>query len=201
MVPALLCASLLLTTSAPASAAPASSDTPAPPVGRLVRRSIAATMWPVEPALSGGFVWSSAGIVPFGGATIMVPIIPGVGPIVAGRVAGSTVGTSSFLEGMVGIGVGWEGRMGELRARAGLVPAAVVTTVGDDVASSTTVTPGVLVPLELAVPLGAGVSFGAVIEPGLATPVFLVLGNQVESGRDRLFVNVGASLTFGGPVD
>jgi hypothetical protein len=59
----------------------------------------------------------------------------------------------------------------------------------------------VLVPLELGLPLGGGVSFGAVIEPGLAVPVRLVVDDRVETGRDRLFVNVGASLTFGGPFD
>lgn len=155
----------------------------------------------MAPALAGGFTWSSAGIVPFAGATVFVPIIPGLGPVVAGRVAAGSVGSTTFTEGQVGIGVAWEGRMGELRARAGLVPMAVVTAVGDNVTSTTAVTPGVLLPLELGLPLGSGVSFSAVLEPGLATPVFLVLNNQVESGRDRLFVNVGAGLTFGGPVD
>ena len=199
MGPGLLLASLLLTASGPTQSTSASPD-PAP-AGRFVRRSIAATMWPAAPALSGGFVWSSAGIVPFAGATVFVPIIPSVGPVVAGRVAHSTVGATGFTEAQVGIGVAWEGRMGELRARAGLVPTAVVTAVGDEVGSTTAVTPGVLLPLELGLPLGSGVSFSATVEPGLATPVFLVLGNEVESGRDRLFVNVGAGLAFGGPVD
>lgn len=194
MGPAVLLASLLLSTTAPAAPE-------GPPPGRMVRRSIAATMWPVEPAVVGGFIWSGPGMVPFVGATAFVPIIPGVGPVVAGRLAHAAVGGASFTEGQAGIGVAWEGRLGELRARVALIPTAVVTAVGDDAITTTVTTPGVLVPLELGLPLGAGVSFGAVIEPGIAAPVRVVVDNRIETGRDRLFVNVGASLTFGGPFD
>jgi hypothetical protein len=167
----------------------------------MVRRSIAATMWPVEPAAAAGFVWSGSGMVPFVGVNAFVPIIPGVGPTVAGRLAWTAVGTTAFTEAHVGIGAAWEGRLGELRARVSLIPTAVITAVGDEAITTTTATPGVLVPLELGLPLGGGVSFGAVIEPGLAVPVRLVVDDRVETGRDRLFVNVGASLTFGGPFD
>jgi riboflavin biosynthesis pyrimidine reductase len=111
------------------------------------------------------------------------------------------VGGASFTEGQAGIGVAWEGRLGELRARVALIPTAVVTAVGDDAITTTVTTPGMLVPLELGLPLGGGVSFGAVIEPGIAAPVRVVVDNRIETGRDRLFVNVGASLTFGGPFD
>lgn len=167
----------------------------------MVRRSIAATMWPVEPAVAAGFVWSGSGMVPFVGVNAFVPIIPGVGPVVAGRVAGASAGVASLTEAQVGIGAAWEGRLGELRARVSLIPTAVITAVGDDAITTTTTTPGVLVPLELGLPLGGGVSFGAVVEPGLAAPVRIIVDNRVETGRDRLFVNVGASLTFGGPFD
>ena len=194
MGPVVLLASLLLSTTAP------SSPEPTPP-GRMVRRSIAATMWPIEPAFAAGFVWSGSGMVPFVGANAFVPVIPGVGPVLAGRVSGASVGAAGFTEAQVGIGAAWEGRLGELRARVSLIPTAVITAVGGDAIVTTTATPGVLVPLELGLPLGGGVSFGAVVEPGVAVPVRIVVDNRIETGRDRLFVNVGASLTFGGPFD
>lgn len=195
MGPAVLLASLLLSTAAP------SSPEAQPPPGRMVRRSIAATMWPVEPAAAAGFVWSGSGMIPFVGVNAFVPIIPGVGPAVAGRLAWTAVGTTTLTEAQVGIGAAWEGRLGELRARVSLIPTAVMTAVGDNAITTNTITPGVLVPLELGLPLGGGVSFGAVVEPGLAIPVRLIADERVETGRDRLFVNVGASLTFGGPFD
>jgi hypothetical protein len=183
-------------------AATATATPPArPDQVRAVKRSIAATVWPLEPAVGAGFVWSSNGIVPFAGATVFVPIIPGVGPVVVARGAGTFVGDVSFAEAMGGIGVAYEGRMGDVRARASLVPTVVLTSLADGSDSVVSVTPGAMLPLELGLPLGAGVSFTGTVEPGVAVPVAIVEGGQIVSGRDRLFVMVGAGITFGGPVD
>jgi hypothetical protein len=168
---------------------------------RRIKRSIAATMWPVEPAVGAGFVWSSNGIVPYAGATVFVPILPGVGPVVIARGAGTILGDTAFAEVMGGIGVAYEGRLGDLRARASLVPTAVMTSVSDPDGDLFTVTPGAMLPLEVGLPLGGGVSFTGSIEPGVAVPVAITEGNQIVSGRDRLFVMLGAGITFGGPVD
>lgn len=182
---------------------PTSTPTPPPPTSstaRPVKRSIAATAWPIEPALSGGFLFSEPGVAPMAGLTAFVPVIPGVGPIIAARGAHTTDGAASFTEGQLGLGLAWEGRVGELRARAGLAPMLVVTALDDGDSGTARVTGGVLVPLELGIPLGGGVSVGVVVEPGVA-PRARVGQGTTELGRDRVFVNVGASLTFGGPFD
>jgi hypothetical protein len=187
-------------TETPATETPA-TETPATSTGRLHRRSIAATAWPVEPGLAGGFLFSGPGVIPFAGLTLFVPVIPGLGPVALGRGAHAADAAVSFTEGQLGLGLAWEGRLGELRARAGIVPLVVVTALGDGGADVTSVTPAVLAPLELGLPLGGGVSFGAVVEPGVAPRARVVGQDASEVGRDRFFVNVGASLTFGGPFD
>jgi hypothetical protein len=203
-LPVLLAAVWLATDPTPSTATPStatpSTATPTTPAGRLQKRSIAATAWPVEPGLAGGFLFSGPGVIPFVGLTLFVPVIPGLGPVMLGRGAHAADAAVSFTEGQMGLGLAWEGRLGELRARAGLVPLVVVTAVGDGGDDVASVTPGVLAPLELGLPLGGGVSFGAVIEPGVAPRASVGQGAN-EVGRDRFFVNVGASLTFGGPFD
>lgn len=184
------------TTTATTDAAPTTR-----PAVTVVRRSIAATQWPIEPALSAGFLCSTAGLVPYAGLTAFVPVIPGVGPTVMARGALSTVGDDRFLEGIVGIGVGLEGQVGGLRARASIVPAATISAVSDAGVDATTVGPAVLVPLELGVPLGGGVSFSGTLEPGVGSAVELGSRADPITGRSRFFVFVGAGITFGGPVD
>jgi len=190
---------LALALAAALCASPEETTGPAEPPKKTVRRSIAATWWPVEPAVNAGFGFSGPGLVPFVGMSALVPVIPGLGPTFIARGLWSDVGTVSFAEGMTGIGVGWEGKMGDMRARASFVPTAVVTSVGG--VDGVSVTPGVLVPLEVGLPLGFGMSFTGTFEPGIATPVLLFDGASLETGRDRLFVFVGAGVTFGGPVD
>jgi hypothetical protein len=200
MGPSVLLAVLWLATDPMSSPATSSA-------GRPVRRSIAATAWPIEPAVSAGFQFSGPAVLPVAGLTAFVPVIPGVGPLLAVRGAHAADGAASFTEGQLGLGVAWEGRVGELRARAGLAPMVVITALtdeggGDDGGDggAPRVTAGVLAPLELGLPLGGGVSVGVVVEPGIA-PQARVGQGPSELGRDRLFVNVGASLTFGGPFD
>ena len=166
-----------------------------------MRRSIAATQWPIEPALSAGFLWSNTAIVPFIGLTAFVPVIPGVGATVAARVGATTTGTASYIEGVFGIGAGFEGKLGGLRARASFVPSAQLSVVDTGRGGVTTLGPAVIVPLELGLPLGGGVSFTGSIEPGVAAPVSVFVGDEVVTGRDRFFVMLGAGVTFGGPVD
>ena len=57
----------------------------------------------------------------------------------------------------------------------------------------------VLLSLDLSLPLGGGVAFTGSFEPGLARSVVHIVDGAVAVGRDRLFVFVGAGLTFGGP--
>ena len=194
-------AALMMTAAVPGSPAPAVEAAPAAPPGQTAKRTIAATLWPVEPSVAAGFLGSSAGIVPYEGATVFVPIIPGLGPTVVMRGAATDTGRSTYAEGIVGIGAAWEGRLGDMRARVSLVPAAVVTSAHDATRSAVVLNPGVLLPLEVALPLGNGVSFTGFIEPGVSTAVVTVVDNQIDTGRDRLFVLLGAGLTFGGPVD
>ena len=205
MLSTVMLSALLMSTAAQlASPAPPTGTTPSMPsmpAGHAVKRSIAATMWPVEPSVSAGFLWSSVGIVPYAGLTAFVPIIPGLGPCVVVRGAASDTGRSSFVEGLVGIGPAWEGRLGDMRARISLVPAAIVSSVTSDTSSGIGTQPGLLVPVELGLPLGSGISFTGFIEPGVSTAVVTVADRQIDTGRDRLFVMIGAGLTFGGPVD
>lgn len=199
MLSTVMLSALLMSTAA--QVAPPAPPPATMPAGHAVKRSIAATMWPMEPSLSAGFLWSSVGIVPYAGLTAFVPIIPGLGPCVVVRGAASDTGRSSFVEGMVGIGPAWEGRLGDMRARISLVPAAIVSSVTSDSISGIDTQPGLLVPVELGLPLGSGISFTGFIEPGVSTAVVTVADRQIDTGRDRLFVMIGAGLTFGGPVD
>ncbi len=171
--------------------------------GTLIKRSIAATQWPLEPALSAGFLWSNVAMVPYLGMTTFVPVIPGVGPTVLLRVGAASTGEASYLEGIFGLGVGLEGKLGDLRARVSIVPSVQLSSVDTTgtVNDVTRLGPAVLVPLELGLPLGSGVSFTGTIEPGIAAPVRVAVGNDVVTGRDRFFVLLGVGVTFGGPVD
>jgi len=190
------------TTTTPPATAPTATSQQAPRApGTVVRRSIAATQWPLEPAISAGFLWSSTAIVPFIGLTTFVPVIPGVGPTIAVRGGAATTGEASYIEGLFGIGVGLEGKLGDLRARASFVPSVQLSAVDTTAGSATSIGPAILVPLELGLPLGGGVSFTGTIEPGVAAPVSVVVGDEVVTGRDRFFVMLGAGITFGGPVD
>ncbi len=177
------------------------TEAPRMSTGTAVRRSIAATQWPLEPAIGAGFLWSNTAIVPFVGLTTFVPVIPGVGPTVAVRAGATTTGEASYAEAIVGIGVGLEGKLGNLRARASFVPSAQLSVVDVGAGAVTTLGPAVIVPLELGLPLGGGVTFTGSIEPGVAAPVSVVVGDEVVTGRDRFFVMLGAGVTFGGPVD
>ncbi len=194
---AVMFAALVVAVAAQVSLEPVGSVEPPAEPPKMVRRSIAATWWPVEPSVSAGFLMSGPGLLPYAGASIFAPIIPGLGPTVIARATGIDTGVATFWEVMSGLGIGWEGKLGDLRARASVVPIAVVTGVGPD----TALTPGVLLPLEVGLPLGYGVSFTGSVEPGLANAVLLFDGGTLETGRDRFFVMVGAGITFGGPVD
>lgn len=170
----------------------------------MVRRSLASTVWPVEPAFSAGFSPGAEAFLPWAGLTLFVPVLPGLGPVVVARgMTGGVVG-AGLVEGYVGAGPAIEGMFGTLRGRAGLVPALRVSSVsGSEAAADNTTSAGfaVLAPLELGVPLGGGVSFTVAVEPGVTTAVSATVEGASLRLRDRFFVMVGGGLTFGGPVD
>jgi hypothetical protein len=210
-------------TTTPATATPATATTtPATAMTttagpRRITRSLATTAWPVEPAVSAGFVLVGDSMVPWAGATAFSPLYFSTGPLVAGRVLGTTTGLLDVIEGVVGAGIGWQGRLGDVRARAGLVPGLLFSRAtrpaaaqsgrgGDDAARPATIadvtSTAVMVPLELALPLGGGVSFTGVVEPTISTKATYVDDSgAVAYARDRFFVFVGVGLDVGGPVD
>jgi hypothetical protein len=176
---------------------------------------LATTAWPVEPSLSAGFVLAGDAMVPWAGATAFAPLYFSAGPVVAGRVLGVSTGALDVVEGVVGAGVGWQGRLGEARARASVVPGLLISDGRRP--SGTLVTPGgtvglpggvgpltstaVMVPLELALPLGGGVSFTGVVEPAISTEAAYVDDTGVVAySRNRVFVFVGIGLDVGGPI-
>ncbi|MDP2339375.1 MAG: hypothetical protein Q8O67_00345 [Deltaproteobacteria bacterium] len=186
------------TTTTPAAARPAAGQP------RAVKRSLASTTWPVEPAFNAGFLASEDGILPFVGVTVFVPIWPGLGPSLVARGCGTQVGQLSFYEGSVGVGVGWEARLENVHARVTLAPAVLASGFqfvdgGGDGDQGLGFGPALLLPLDLSLPLGGGVAFTGSIEPGLSRSVLHVVDGAVAVGRDRLFVFIGAGLTFGGP--
>jgi hypothetical protein len=193
--------------------APASTTRGGP---RRVTRSLATTAWPVEPSLSAGFVLAGDAMVPWAGATAFAPLYFSAGPVVAGRVLGLSTGTLDVVEGVIGAGVGWQGRLGEARARASVVPGLLFSRAR--LGSGATPTPdgglvdaggpgdvlatAVVLPLELGLPLGGGVSFSFVVEPTVSTTVnYADVDGAVAYGRNRLFVFVGAGVDVGGPLD
>jgi hypothetical protein len=170
----------------------------------MVRRSLASTVWPVEPAFSAGFLPAPEAFFPWAGVSVFVPVLPGVGPVVVARGLTGGVGSASLVEGLVGVGPAVEGMFGTLRGRAGLAPALRITSVAGSETSADNVTSAgfaMVAPLELGVPLGSGVSFTISIEPGVTTAVSATVDGTSLRLRDRFFVLVGGGLTFGGPVD
>ncbi len=155
-------------------------------------------------------------MVPWAGATAFAPLYFSAGPVVAGRVFGVSTGALDVIEGVVGVGVGWQGHLGEARARASVVPGLLMSdgrrpsgtlvtpggTVGLPGGVGTVTSTAVLVPFELGLPLGGGVSFIGVVEPAVSTEAAYVDDNGVVAyARNRLFVFVGIGLDVGGPVD
>lgn len=170
----------------------------------MVRRSLASTVWPVEPAFAAGFSPAPEAFLPWAGLSLFVPVLPGLGPVVVGRAVTGGVGSASLVEGFVGAGPAIEGLFGTLRGRAALVPALRVTSVAGSETTADNVTSAgfaVVAPLELGVPLGSGVSFTVSLEPGVTTAVSATVDGASVRLRDRFFVLVGGGLTFGGPVD
>lgn len=182
----------------PADAGDAGRAQPPKPI----KRSLASTTWPVEPALAAGFVVSRDSFAPFVGANVFVPILPGVGPAVVVRVSGVQSGTLTVVESAVAVGPAWETQLGGLRARLTVAGGALVHSYGfsaDDAGNS--VGPVVLVPVEVGLPLGNGVSFDLSFTGGLSRGVNHRVDGVPVYGRDRAFVYVGAGLNFGGPPD
>jgi hypothetical protein len=154
----------------------------------------------VEPAFNAGFLASEDGILPFVGVTVFVPVWPGLGPSLVARGCGTQVGELAFYEGLVGVGVAWEARLENVHARVTLVPAVLASGFRfDDDDDGLSLGPALLLPVDLSLPLGGGVAFTGSIEPGLSRSVLHVVDGDVAVGRDRLFVFIGAGLTFGGP--
>lgn len=183
---------------------------------RRVTRSLATTAWPIEPSAAAGFVLAGDALVPWAGATAFAPLFFSAGPVVASRVLGQSTGSLDVIEAVVGAGVGWQGHLGEARARASVVPGVLVSAARPP--SGAVVAPGgsvglpggngpllsaaVIVPLELGLPLGGGVSFTGFVEPSIATAVAYPDDNGVIGyARNRLFVFVGVGLDVGGPLD
>lgn len=185
----------------------ATKPTPTDPRGKAVKRSLASTQWPVEPAFNAGFVVSRDSFAPFVGLSLFVPVWPGVGPALVARGAGIQTGQLTAGEAVVGLGPAVETNLGGLRARATLAPGVLVSGsngAGDadlDGGSDVTVGPAVVLPLEVGLPLGGGVSFSLTIEPGLSRPVVYAVDGEVAYARDRAFVYAGAGVNFGGPPD
>jgi hypothetical protein len=170
----------------------------------MVRRSLASTVWPVEPAFSAGFSPAPEAFLPWAGVSLFVPVVPGLGPVVVARGVTGGVGSASLVEGLVGAGPAVESMFGNLRGRAALTPALRITSVTGSEASADNVTSAgfaVIVPLEIGVPLGGGVSFTVSVEPGVTTAVPATVDGTSLRLRDRFFLLVGGGLTFGGPVD
>lgn len=167
-----------------------------------MKRSLASTTWPLEPAFNAGFLASDGGLLPFVGLTVFVPIWPGIGPSLVVRGSGTQVGQLLFYEGVVGVGAAWEGRLENVHARITLTPSLLASGFDyDDGDRGLSLGPAILLPIDIALPLGNGVAFTGSVEPGLARSVVHVVEGDVAIGRDRLFVFVGAGLTFGGPPD
>jgi hypothetical protein len=169
---------------------------------RAVKRSLATTQWPVEIGASGGFLLTQDALSPWVAASVYVPVLSGVGVGVVGGVTGVAEAGVTVVEGVAGVGPVLETALGGLRARATLAPGVLVS--GYDVEggdNGVTVGPAVLVPLEVGLPLGGGVSFDLVITPGLSRAVIHFVGNETVYARDRVFLNVGAGITFGGPPE
>lgn len=164
-----------------------------------MKRSLASTTWPVEPAFNAGFLASDDGLLPFVGVTIFVPVWPGLGPALVARGSATQLGALSFYEGLLGVGAVWEGRLESVLARLTLTPAVLASGFNEDSGESgLSLGPALLLPLDLALPLGNGIAFTASVEPGLSRRIVHAVDGDVV-GRDRVFVFVGAGLTFGGP--
>jgi hypothetical protein len=176
-------------------------DPPAAPQRpKPVKRSLASTTWPVEPAFNAGFVVSRDSFAPFAGVSVFVPVIAGVGPAVVARVSGVQSGSLGVVEGVVGVGPAFESNLGGLRGRLTIAPGVLVHGYGfSDEDTGVSVGAAVVVPLEAGLPLGGGVTFNLTIEPGLARGVLHVVDGEIGFSRDRAFVYVGAGLDFGGP--
>ncbi len=191
------------------SATPAersSSSSLEPERPRLLRRSLATTAWPVEPSASAGFLLAGDALVPWGGVTAFAPLYFSAGPTLAGRLLGTSTGTIDVVEGLVGLGLGLQGHLGEIRTRASVLPGLLwsrhrMTDDGHNRSDRDLVAPVVLVPFEGALPLGGGVSVTGTVEPALSPAVTYLVGNDVAYTRPRLFVFVGVGLDVGGPLD
>lgn len=173
---------------------------------KAVKRSLASTTWPVEPAINAGFLISRDSFAPFVGASVFYPVWPGIGPAVVARVSGLQTGVLTVVEGFVGAGPAFETNLGDLRGRVSFAPGLLVsgyafdgvtTDVDDD--SGVSFGPGLVVPLEAGLPLGGGTSFTLTIEPGLGRSIVHVVDGDIAYSRDRAFVYVGAGINFGGP--
>ncbi len=167
-----------------------------------IKRSLASTTWPVEPSFNAGFVVSRDSFAPFVGASVFVPILPGVGPAAVVRVSGVQSGTLGVVESVVAVGPALETQLGGLRARLTVAAGALVHSYGYDASDNgNSVGGAVLVPVEVGLPLGNGVSFDLSITGGLSRGVIHAVDDVVAYSRDRAFVYVGAGLNFGGPPD
>lgn len=171
------------------------------PGPRRVKRSLATTAWPVEPSIAGGFVFTNDAMVPWVGATAFTPLLFSAGPVIAARALWSSDAGVDVVESLWGVGVGWQGRLGEARARLSIVPALMWShaAVAGDRADA--LLPAVMAPLELGLPLGGGVSMSAYIEPTVAPSVTYAANGEAAYARDRLSILVGVGLDVGGPVD
>lgn len=177
------------------------AGTAGPRTGKRVRRSIANTLWPVEPALDAGFLLSEPAILPTLTGSIFVPILPSLGPIVSATVSGAGTPDSTFVSGFAGVGLGLETRMGDLRARVAAIPSVFLDHLAQTGGGETLAGVGLLLPLEVGIPITDGLSFTGKVALGAGPDVAVLTGDVVESGRDRFFVMAGAGLNFGGPVD
>ncbi len=157
----------------------------------------------MEPALAGGFVFVDDGVVPWAGGSAFAPLFFSAGPLAAARVLWTSNAGVDVVEGVVGAGAAWQGRLGEARVRLGVVPALLWSHAAvageDDVVDA--FAPAVLVPLEVGLPLGGGVSMSAYVEPLLAPSIRHVTDGGLAYGRDRVVVLLGVGLDVGGPVD
>ena len=173
---------------------------PVAPASRAVKRSLASSTWPVAPSLNAGFLASDLDLLPFIGVSVFVPVWPGLGPSLIVRASGTQVGELLFYEGFVGIGAAWEAHLQDVHVRATLTPAVLASGFRfDEGDSGLSFGPGLLLPLELSLPLGNGVAFTGSVEPGLGRTVIHAVDGSYAVGRNRLFVFLGAGLSFGGP--
>jgi hypothetical protein len=174
---------------------------------RRVTRSLATTAWPVEPALVAGFATMEEAMVPFLGVHAFVPLFFSAGPVVSARAWFAGSDRLSLVEGMAGVGVGWQAQAGDAIARVSVVPSVLWSSWWWDDTDDTrddrgaTWGPAMSLQLEAALPLGGGTSVSGRVEPVITRAVAHRLGDTVLFARSEAFLLLGVGIDFGGPVD